>query len=545
MSVAGRKVTLTFCEICKCDVKYFNRHLAKNHSEISQIEYFNTYKRTSDKQGFCKTCGKPTTFYDANKGFAIYCNAKCQMLNSDMQRKYRDAYKAKTGYEHNFQNPECIAKIKQSQTEKYGGIGFASNEIRKKILNGIDNCMHIPEVVEKVKQTRLANNNGKWCSDKQLAAIHNANLNREKYDKAVATKYLNNNGQYESTATKLKRSALAKTHYDKFVKILNFSYQNECTCKCLACNNVFTENYSTIRTRILANINPCTNCVPLNAHVSNAEKQLADYVKSICKTEIIENDRAILNGKELDLYLPEYKLAFEYNGLYWHNELHKAANYHLQKTEMCEKQGIQLIHIFEDEWLYKQDIVKSRIKGLLHLNDRIFARKCVIKQVSATDSDSFLNTNHTQGACISKYRYGLYYNEELVSLMTFGKSRFTNEIELLRFCNKLNTNVIGAASKLLKHFLKDTAIAKIISYADRRWSCGRVYDKLGFTLLGKSIPSYYYVVDNMRQNRINYQKHKLVLEGFDDTKTEHQIMLERSIYRIYDCGTLKYEYNNN
>ena len=180
------------------------------------------------------------------------------------------------------------------------------------------------------------------------------------------------------------------------------------------------------------------------------------------------------------------------------------------------------------------------------LNTRIFARKCKVTLLDAKTVYDFLETNHIQGSCQSKYRYGLYYNDELVSVMTFGKSRFSeNEIELLRFCNKLYTNVIGGASKLFKHFLQDHPdITNIVSYADRCWSIGNLYEKLGFSKQSVSEPSYFYIVDGIRQNRMNFQKHKLVAEGFDPNKSEHEIMLERKIYRIYDCGTIKYIFNN-
>lgn len=165
--------------------------------------------------------------------------------------------------------------------------------------------------------------------------------------------------------------------------------------------------------------------------------------------------------------------------------------------------------------------------------------------IDAKTANCFLEANHIQGSFQSKYRYGLYYNDELVSVMTFGKSRFSdNEFELLRFCNKLYTNVIGGASKLFKYFLKDhPEITSIVSYADRCWSIGNLYEKLGFSRQSVSEPSYYYIVDGIRQNRMNFQKHKLVAEGFNQNKTEHDIMLERKIFRVYDCGTLKYVFN--
>ena len=158
----------------------------------------------------------------------------------------------------------------------------------------------------------------------------------------------------------------------------------------------------------------------------------------------------------------------------------------------------------------------------------------------------FLNTNHIQGACASKYKYGLYYNDELVSIMTFGKSRFADEFELLRFCNKRDTCVIGGASKLLRHFLNEHAeITEITSYADRRWSKGNLYEKLNFVKTSVTKPSYFYVIGQTRENHIKYQKHKLVASGFDSAKTEHEIMKERGIPRIYDCGTIKYVFTRS
>lgn len=208
--------------------------------------------------------------------------------------------------------------------------------------------------------------------------------------------------------------------------------------------------------------------------------------------------------------------------------------------------GYQLIHIFEDEWRDKKEIVKSRISGLLGKNDRIFARKCEVRQVDSKTTTEFLNDSHIQGACSSKYHYGLFYENELVSIMTFGKSRFAkDEFELLRFCNRLYTNVVGGASKLLKHFLQDhPEIKSMTSYADRRWSKGNLYESIGFEKVHVTDPAYFYIVNKVRENRVKYQKHKLVADGADPDKTEHEIMKERGCLRIYDCGTIKYQLDN-
>ena len=163
---------------------------------------------------------------------------------------------------------------------------------------------------------------------------------------------------------------------------------------------------------------------------------------------------------------------------------------------------------------------------------------------SKRDFENFLNKNHIQGNCMSTYRYGLYYNDVLVSVMSFGKSRFNpDEYELLRFCNKKYVNVVGGASRLFSHFLNEhKEIDKIVSFADRRWSIGNLYQKLGFAISSITKPSYYYIQDQMRFNRLSFQKHRLVKEGYDPSLTEHEIMLSRKIYRIYDCGNLKYRF---
>ena len=168
----------------------------------------------------------------------------------------------------------------------------------------------------------------------------------------------------------------------------------------------------------------CQKCGMITSHY---EDSLFDYIKSIYKGKIIRDNRTILSNlkQSLDIYIPDLKIAFEFDGLYWHNELNKPdKNYHLKKTEECLKKGIQLIHIFEDEWLYKQDIVKSRIKNLLGLiTDKIYARKCIIKEITNKESKTFCENNHIQGGINSKYSFGLFFNNELVSVMTFGNKR--------------------------------------------------------------------------------------------------------------------------
>jgi hypothetical protein len=290
----------------------------------------------------------------------------------------------------------------------------------------------------------------------------------------------------------------------------------------------------------------CNKCV--NNGVSKAEKEIFEFINSL-GIDVIENDTSVLDGKELDIYIPSHNLAIEYNGLYWHSELFVDDNYHLNKTESCEEKGVQLIHIFEDEWLYKQNIVKSRIKNILGLTEnKIYARKCEIKEIDFKIVNEFLNKNHIQKTVKSKVNIGLYHNNELVSLMTFGSMRkimggVSNKdyYELLRFCNKLDTSVVGGASKLLKYFIKNYNPEQIISYADRRWSNGGLYVSLGFSFIHNSKPNYWYLNDKTREYRFKYRKSQLILDGYNPNKTEREIMFSRGIYRIYDCGNKKYQ----
>ena len=289
--------------------------------------------------------------------------------------------------------------------------------------------------------------------------------------------------------------------------------------------------------------------------ISIMESELQDYIKSFLQeNECIFNNRKLVKGFEIDIYIPNYKLAIEFNGIYWHSELNgKNRLYHLYKTEECEKQGIQLIHIFEDEWNYKKDIIKSKIKNLLNKNIiKIYARKCIIKEVPNNIKNEFLNNNHIQGEDKSKFKFGLYYNDELVSLMTFGNLRKITghnskdgHYELIRYVTKFNMNIIGGFSKLLSFFIKNYNPKYILSYADRRWSMGKLYEKNGFKFISNTPPNYWYMKHhNYREHRYKYRKSELnkLLPIFNINISEWENMKLNNYDRIWDCGSKKYEY---
>lgn len=284
---------------------------------------------------------------------------------------------------------------------------------------------------------------------------------------------------------------------------------------------------------------------------SKIEDEIYHYIKDELGLDCDDNNRKVIDGKELDVFIPSKGVAIELDGLYWHNELNLPSDYHLNKTNECYKNNIRLIHIFEDEWLYKKDIVKSILQNILvpSINHRIYARECVVKEIGNDIAYDFLEANHIQGNCYGKKIYGLYHNNQLVSLMSFGNARHfighnSGSWELLRFCSLRGYNIIGGASKLLKHFIENVKPKRIITFADKRWSVGDLYNKLGFILYNESRPNYYYVIGDKRRYRYNFRKKILVKKfGCPLEMSEHDFCLLKKWYRIYDCGSLCFEMN--
>jgi hypothetical protein len=281
------------------------------------------------------------------------------------------------------------------------------------------------------------------------------------------------------------------------------------------------------------------------------EDEMIDFIKELGIINIESNNRTILNGFELDIYLPDQKIAIEMCGVLWHsfgttfpNNSHKEKiekTKHLEKYNKCKNLGISLITIFDNEWMINRDIVKSIIANKLgKTKNKIFARKCVFKEISKDESLIFLEKNHIQGKCKYSKSYGLYYHNEIVSMMSFGNrklGRGNAQYELVRFCNKLNTSVIGGASKILKN----SKIYSFISYCDLRYSSGGLYNTLGMNLIRTSPPNYFYTLDKINlQHRMNFQKHKISSPG--DNRTEWEIMYDKGYRRIYDCGNLVFAY---
>lgn len=284
--------------------------------------------------------------------------------------------------------------------------------------------------------------------------------------------------------------------------------------------------------------------------ISKPELELKEFIQNYIN--VLTNDRTLLHGKEIDILIPEKNIAIELNGAYFHSDKFKNKNYHLNKTKECEYNNYRMIHIWDNDWIFKEPIIKSNILNILGFTkNKIYARKCEIREITRLEASKFLNENHLQGYSLDKIRIGLFYENELMSVLTFSKFRknlgnkscIENSYELLRFCNKLDTTVIGGASRLFKYFIKNYNPKQIISYANRDWSQGKLYYNLGFNFKGYTTPGYFYVKSNVKYNRYNFRKDILIKEGYDPNKTEKEIMEERGFHRIWNTGNLKFIMN--
>ena len=272
---------------------------------------------------------------------------------------------------------------------------------------------------------------------------------------------------------------------------------------------------------------------------SSHERELSEF---LTKYGIYHKtgEKSIISPYELDIYIPEHKIAIEVNGCYYHSEIKKDKNYHLNKTKLCQEKGIQLLHIWDYEMINKKEIVRSMLLNKFGKTERnIYARKCTIVEVQAQRANKFLNECHIQGKARSTVKLALVHNDELVALMTMLRQK-DGTWYMSRYCNALNTTVVGGFSKLLKAFHKEHP-EEIITHANLRFGTGNVYEVNGFEFVKQTKPTPWWFHKNDRNNLFHhshfrkYKQHKL-LEHFDPSLSEIENMHNNGFLRVYDCG---------
>ena len=439
------------------------------------------------------------------KEYAKFCCPRCGTLNSETKEKSKESCIERFGVEHAFQSSEVKKKIDATNIERYGDKNPAkTNTIREKykttILSkyGVDHYSKTEDFVTKRKNS---------CEIKYDRSTHN----QQHISEDILNKLNDREWLYDQHIVKEKfLIEIGQELGISDVTIGNY----------LRKHNIITQQHKTSLQEI------------------SIRKFLEQYF------DVVPNLK-LFGRKEVDIFIPEKNVAIEYNGLFHHSSFKKSVGSHQQKYKLCKEKGIKLLTIYEDEWIQKTELVKSKLLHILGISNtkKIFARKCMIIELSPQDKKKFLDSFHIQGNGKGSINLGLIYENEICAVMTFFK-RSSGIFELNRYATKYN--VIGGFTKLLECFKRSYVWDSIITFADLRWHSGDVYLNSGFILEKTLSPDYEYIVNKTRVHKSNFRKDlikKKFPNEYDETKTEFENMDFLKIPRIYDCGKLKFVMN--
>jgi hypothetical protein len=503
----------------------------------------------------CPVCNSPRVYHRLNKGYFATCGS-IQCKKKTKISGFKKTITERYGGDYFKEGSESREKYKSTMLEKYGvNHNFSDGILRKsydRIMEkkyGSKYPLKNTDILKKRNDTCIKNHGtlSFITSDKTKST----NLTKYGYENAI----LNSDISKKSgmTFSENRRNEMRHKLNSVGIDLLNYS-SVLCELKCNKCEYIFNNHPVTINSKLRLCIDICLKCNPNIFNRSKLEIELYNFIESIYDGKIETSYRKIFINdpafSEVDIYLPDLKIAFEFNGLYWHSEIYKDKNYHKKKTEAALANGVRLYHIWEDDWNYKNDIIKSRIRSSMNISNRIFARSCKLKNVNQLDYKNFCNVNHLKGYCPASHIIGLYHNDNLVSLMGFSKTRklissknTAYEYELIRSCSALDVSVLGGISKIISEFKKSIG-GSLVTYCDAAFSPdpnNTGYHKCGFRFIGSTSPGYYWVIDDKKSNRLNWTKSKLTDLGHDPGLTVDYIMHENGYYKIWDCGNHKFE----
>ena len=453
-----------------------------------------------------------------NGKWHAYCSSKCS-ANSITTVEKRDVtleQKYGKGVTNVFQSSAIKEKIKQTSLEHFGTENPAqSNAVREKMKltsmtkYGVANPACCSKVMDKIKLARWENTyeNFSRFSDKVVPAF------------PIEDWHGGGNAEWHPWT-------------------------------CVRCGLTFLTWYDNGRTIT------CPTCDKPDG--TGIELYIEDILKEAGITYAKKN-RTVISPLELDFWIPSKNFAIEVNGLYWHSDaMQPDDNYHINKTKSCEKAGVQLIHIFEDEINKRPKMVRARLRSMLGITTRtIYARECEVQPISKDMKNKFVSKYHAQGNDKSQCDLGLFFKKRLVAVMTFCKPRLAMGMvshrdgvyELSRYVTISNFRIIGGAGKLIKHFQRTTSWSEIYSYADRRWNSGKLYEVLGMKKEKETKPNYWYLEPKTmkRIHRFAMRKSELpriLSDKFDPSLSERENTKRAGWLRIYDCGSFKYVLKN-
>ena len=288
------------------------------------------------------------------------------------------------------------------------------------------------------------------------------------------------------------------------------------------------------------------------AFSSRGERELLGFISDNTDKKVLRCVRDVINPYELDIYIPELKLAFEFNGTYWHSDLNKEEKYHQNKVLSCARLGIRLIHIYEYEWNNKETREKlmELIKRILSSSKptKLYARELEVHEIESKVASEFCKKYHLQGWASSSINLGLFNNTELLGVMTFGKPRFNNDYqyELIRLVFKGDTQIVGGKNKLFSYFVKKYNPQSVLTYCNLDKFNGVSYRDMGFNLVEFCKPNYVWVNRDSVLTRYQTMKKDLIEKGLgNEDSTEASIMSGLGYLRVYDSGNVKYVWTKN
>lgn len=518
--------------------KGFKKYFSECYDEIIKTDFpsfFETFDfkqklwhflRNDYTQHVCK-CGCKLKFRSFWYGYNEFCKPNCPSMIENQKILIKENHKNRTIEE----KKKIQEKTKNTFLQKYG----------------VERYSQLNEWKEKTIERNRKKFGKDWYTQTDEYKEYYTTHCEEKYGIGITNSF-----QAESVK-KIINEKFYKNFLNRHPNVMMIT-DKSFICKCIdeTCNLCTEKQYEikklTFSDRVCRNIETCTIKNPCGGIDSYPERELYNFISSIYHGTIIKNNRKILKGKELDIYLPELNLAFEFNGIYWHSELNKPRYYHQEKSLLCLEQGIELIHVWEDDWDYNSQAIKEFIKSKIGLSStKIGARKCIVKEVDNSTAYNFLNDYHIQGGVKNGKNIGLFFNDELVEIMTFGKLRKNmggehkdGHYEIYRVCSKHDCNIQGGFSKLLKYLEDIYDPTKIITYANLEYTIGNVYKKNGFIQESISKPVYTWVVEGRRMYRSHFMKSKLE-ECIDNPNlTEADVMYGRGCWRCWDCGKIKF-----
>lgn len=475
---------------------------------------------------------------------------------SEFKQKAKETCKRKYGTEYHQQSDGSKRKISESVQKTYKD---NADSIKAKAINtsqmryGTDWYQQTGEYKKKAKETCLEKYGVE--SPSMLPEIQEKSkktLQQRYPDHSVITERIKETNLERFGADWYQCSELFKSRSkDQAQHTLGDEYEvlevngRDWTVKHKICGKVFSTTAAVYYNRcVRSQIELCPHCYPYMENSSSSEKMLLDFVRSIYNREIIENTKSVIPPYELDIYLPEKGIAIEYNGLYWHSEQYVPSTYHKMKSDMCKERGVHLIHVFEDDWLYKREIVQSVIKNFLGCGHQTitYARKCEVREVNNQDTQAFLQENHMLGRMMMiSHSIGLYYEGCLVSLMAFRcTSKKKKVVELSRYAIKRDYNIKGGAERIFKHFLKmyGSLYSKVKTFNDNGVFKGTVHYRLGFQHTGTNAPNFMYY-DKKLGIRVSKQSLRKIRKSY---KAKEEFEEKDRYYRVYNAGNDTCEY---